>query len=244
MNFNATGIVAVFSDAHGNLRGLEKAFEISELHGAEYFVYLGDSIGYIPSIHALELLRTSKKKIHFVKGNHENQLLSLNDPTVPDTLKKHSWITRQMSHKQIDFISSWPEKLTLESGKRKFLFVHGSPEKPLDGYIYADSLLDMNAAYVDYQLVFVGNTHIPFIRKFGQSFIVNVGSVGLPRDHGKVASLALLNLDTSEVRIIRYSISEIQDELLEKFGDVLDERVKELFERVADYQVLEEISFG
>ncbi len=244
MNFNATGIIAVFSDAHGNKGALEKAFEIAEQHGAEHFVFLGDSIGYIPCINALELLRISKKKIHFVKGNHEKELLSRKRFTLSDAVKKHSFILNEMNQSQIDFISSWPETLMLESGKCKFLFVHGSPEEPTDGYIYLDSHLDKNAIYNEYKLVFVGNTHIPFIRKFGQSSIVNVGSIGLPRDHGKVASMALLNLDKSEVRIIRYSIAEIQDALLETFGDSLDDRVKELFERVADYHVIEEISFG
>jgi predicted phosphodiesterase len=149
-----------------------------------------------------------------------------------------------MTQDQLAFISSWPERIEMHSGSFKFLFLHGSPEDPLNGYIYEDSQLKDHPDYSEYRLIFVGNTHIPFIRQFGRSVIINVGSVGLPRDHGKVGSIALLNLAESTVKIIRYSIAEIQDEIRQIYGRGIDDRVKQVFDRVAHYNVVEEFSFG
>ena len=237
-------VTAVFSDAHGNLAGLQKAFVIAEQHGANQFVYLGDAVGYIPSTDALEMLRLSEKRISFVKGNHEDQVLTITNPSSSDEIKKHSLIRGKMTQTQIAFVSSWPEKMTMDTGDFKLLFLHGSPEDPLNGYIYANTPLKDHPSYSEYNLIFVGNTHIPFIRKFGQSVIINVGSVGLPRDHGKVGSIALLNFSELKVKIIRYSIAEIQDEICQTFAGKIDDRVKDIFDRVSDYNEAEEYFFG
>ena len=225
-------VIAVFSDCHGNLGGLQKAFEIADKHGAKQIYYLGDSIGYIPSTDALELLRLYQKKIYFVKGNHENQLLSHQNPFTSEPIKKHALILKEMTLSQLEFISNWPEKISTKFEDLNVLFLHGSPEDPMNGYIYFDSDLPDNPCYSEYQLIFVANTHIPFIRKFGESVIVNVGSVGLPRDHGKVGSLALLNLTERKVSIFRYPIADIQDQILSRYAQDLDDSVKNVFARV------------
>ena len=207
-------------------------------------MYLGDSVGYIPSTDALEVLRLCDKNISFVKGNHESQLLSLNSASFSDEIKKHSLIISKMTESQIKFISDWPEKFTIEFDKFKFLFLHGSPEDPINGYIYANSPIKDHPDYSEFHLIFVGNTHVPFIRKFGGSVIINVGSVGLPRDHGKMGSIALLSLPELKVKIVRYSIAEIQDDIRQTYAQTIHDRVTEVFDRVNDYIELEEYHFG
>ncbi|MFQ5730094.1 MAG: metallophosphoesterase family protein, partial [Waddliaceae bacterium] len=51
--------------------------------------------------------------------------------------------------------------------------------------------------------VFMGHTHRPFINTVGKTLVVNVGSCGLPRDHGELSSCAVFDTDSGECRILR-----------------------------------------
>jgi predicted phosphodiesterase len=104
---------------------------------------------------------------------------------------------------------------------------HGSPKDPLEEYIFPDSpdyvFLDF-FNYVKSDVVIIGHTHIPFVKKINGKMVINPGSVGQPRDGDPRASYAVFNTDTRkvEIRRVSYNINEVA----QRIGEVgLPERL-------------------
>ena len=68
----------------------------------------------------------------------------------------------------------------------------------------------------DKDVVAVGHTHIPFVKRVGDSFFVNCGSVGQPRDGSVKASFAVFDTDWFTVKIVRvaYDIKTAAEKIL------------------------------
>jgi predicted phosphodiesterase len=128
-------------------------------------------------------------------------------------------------------IAAWPRLRTAEVGGRRILFVHGSPDDPLWGYVYPDS--DLSAFDASpYDVVIMGNTHRPFAQTRDGRLIANPGSVGLPRDVGDLASFAVLDLDAGACEHHRVRIDV--ERLLDWAGDRIAPDTRASFERRAD----------
>lgn len=235
--------IAVLSDAHGNVEALIEAFNIAKKNGAESYVYLGDCIGYIPSIEALEFLKQSEEEIVFLKGNHEEAIVHFDHRTEYDEITKHFLIRQLLTDSDATFIKKWKEKHYLEYAVGRILFLHGSPDDPLNGYVYPDSDFSSIDSSPDFNILFTANTHIPFLRKSANTIVVNVGSVGLPRDHGKLGSFALIDFEEKRIEIIRFSIAETQKNLRKRYNELIDSRVYEVFDRVISDTNIEELRF-
>ena len=129
------------------------------------------------------------------------------------------------------------------------LAVHGSPRKPISEYIFPDDAvnapekIDSIMERVD-RICIVGHTHVPGVftdepdfyppdelgehgYKFSESekAIINVGSVGQPRDMDPRASYAILHPDRIEFQRVEYEVAQTQQmihdipELNDWFGD-------------------------
>jgi predicted phosphodiesterase len=61
----------------------------------------------------------------------------------------------------------------------------------------------------DIDFLFIGQTHRPWIRKNLHTTVVNVGSIGLPRDHGSRPSYAVLDTITRQAEIIRLTVNPL-----------------------------------
>jgi predicted phosphodiesterase len=123
-----------------------------------------------------------------------------------DEIYQHSFIRSQISSAQLAEIESWPTVMHHRIGTSQVMFCHGNPIEHVDGYAYEDSDLSVFSPNVD--VVFMGNTHRPFIRTSKGVTYVNVGSCGLPRDHGGLGSAAIFDPYTGEVEILRFTIEE------------------------------------
>lgn len=204
--------IGALSDAHGNGLALEKALQVLSDAGADEFFFLGDAIGYIPSVSALKLLTSSADKIVTIKGNHEHMILQGTIDSERDRVYMHREIFPDVQPFLAD-MARWPESIRVERGRLEILMVHGSPCDPLFGYVYPDSILSPNDSTFDF--VMMGNTHRPFQKKVGGTTYVNVGSCGFPRDDGRFGSAVLLDTDLAEAEILRFNIElETKDVLL------------------------------
>jgi diadenosine tetraphosphatase ApaH/serine/threonine PP2A family protein phosphatase len=67
--------------------------------------------------------------------------------------------------------------------------------------VYPDSDLGVYAD-IPYDIVFMGHTHRQFLRRQSDKWFCNVGSVGLPRDNGRLMGFAIF--DTSDGSIVLY----------------------------------------
>jgi putative phosphoesterase len=200
-NHNKLGIL---SDAHGNGPAFNRALQILEDMGATAFFFLGDSLGYIPSLSVLDKIVELGERINCVRGNHEEMLLNGSFPREDDFIHQLRTIRSNMNEHHLKEIRTWPKSRLVLAQQQKIMFCHGTPNDPVYGYAYADTVLSGNLH--DVAFVFMGNTHRPFVRKESNITFVNVGSCGLPRDNGKLGSVALFDANESRVDILRFSI--------------------------------------
>ena len=223
--------IGILSDAHGNGPAFLRSISVLQDFGASSFWYLGDSIGYIPSVDVIDAIISLGPNIKCTMGNHEKMYLSGEFAEINDNVYGFTELTRLIREKHILEISSWAEfmKHTIEG--KSALVCHGSPLDFTDGYVYEDA--DLSIYEVDEDFIFMGNTHRPFIRKYQGTTFVNVGSCGLPRDSGNLASVALFEPSQGNVRILRFDI-EKETELALSTITPVHESVEKLKNRSAD----------
>lgn len=142
---------------------------------------------------------------------------------------------------------------TPPGGSHPILAVHGSPRRPINEYIFATDALDapdkLEAIFrqVD-KFAIVGHTHVPgvftdepdfyppdelgdFCYRFNdeEKAIINVGSVGQPRDQDPRASYAILHDDRVEFFRVPYDIDVTAKKIREepRLNDFLSDRLYE-----------------
>lgn len=196
-------LIGILSDAHGNPYGFSACVHRLLEEGVERIYFLGDSVGYMPDVAPI-LERLEHLDAVCLRGNHEEMLLG-RQPLSPhrERVYRLQEAAGQLAKEQRAYIEGWHGSMKQEvlSG-RQVAFCHGSPWEPVDGYVYPDSDLT-RFMELPYQFVFMGHTHRPFQRRVGQVQVVNVGSCGLPRDVGNMASCALFDSEEASVRILR-----------------------------------------
>lgn len=207
--------IACISDVHGNLYALKKVFRIIEKSNIDRIIFLGDAIGYIPGVQVVKLLQ--ELDIKCLMGNHEEMLLNGNYTKEKDKFYQHGKTLSKSIQKEIEFIKSWPDQLSLN----EVSFFHASPNDHLNEYIYPDTEL---ATFVpllkDVRYCVIGHTHRPFIRHCNNIIFINTGSIGLPRDDGRYGSFAVIDTLTDVANIVRFDITAETAKSIAEFGPV------------------------
>ncbi len=230
---------AIISDLHSNLEALEAVLARTEMLGVSEILCLGDVVGY-----GADPGPTTRLVMHHCKwtilGNHDWGLFhSLDDfnPLARDALHlsrrrlKPHWLVpgRRAAW---EFLRKLPERMA----DHGFLFFHGSPRDPVMEYVLrSDGFLEpekMNAIFAAIDRpTFVGHTHWPGIhrgdfkftqanddcREFdlnGEPCVVNVGSVGQPRDGDPRASFAVVDRGRVEIHRVAYDFRRTQAKIL------------------------------
>ena len=209
------------SDAHGNFGAFLKGIELMKKKGVEQVFFLGDALGYIPSVEVFRWLKN--KRIPCILGNHENQLLEHDLNRTKNPVYRFNDILRQLSHDDIEFMQTWPTQRIVATPVGPLHLVHGAPGNPVDQYIYPDTCLTPYVKHAKAPTVVMGHTHRPFIRtEYGHMF-VNVGSCGMPRDDSRYGSVGILDVrKKGHWQIIRYNIEKASKEVLDQY-DVAEE---------------------
>lgn len=191
-------IYAILSDIHANLEALENVLSDAESQGAERIICLGDTVGYGPLPHeTLNLVR--QRATIVLAGNHDDAVSQRLDPedfidVAKEAVKRHRAI---LSASDIKYLANLPY---LGDLNEDILFAHGDVVDPeAFNYIASAEAAEANMMVEDFKLLFVGHTHVPVVHiadKVGKvtsfephdftadvnhRYIVNVGSVGYPR---------------------------------------------------------------
>jgi predicted phosphodiesterase len=192
-------VVALISDIHANLEALEAVLEDISDQKADRVWCLGDIIGYgCDPVACLEKIQDSCQIM--LMGNHEYAALGLIGGDYLNEYAQHSldWTMTVLTDHEIGMIAD----LSLSSSQRECLLVHSSPHRP-DEWHYVLAASDAQVAFADFEqwLCFHGHTHLPMIFSLapdgkvrGQAghdvdpdpenrYLINVGSVGQPRDN-------------------------------------------------------------
>ena len=215
--------IGIIGDAHGNLPGLEKALDFLQGQGVDRLLFLGDAIGYGPYNREV-CERLERAGADCLMGNHEAMLLGIEPMPewAADVVRlPASW--DELPRGWGGMVKANGLQKTLEVGGRKIFCSHGVPGKPFTCYVNGDGARDLD---FDGDIMLMGHTHRPFVVAERDRLIVNPGSCGVPRDYGRLLSLAVLDLDAMDAQVHRLPFTPPAAML-----DRVHPRVAQCFER-------------
>ena len=195
--------IAFFSDIHANLPALESFFKDVETEHVDAIYCLGDLVGY--NVWPNEVVHEIRNRyIPTIMGNHDEALLK----PIEEVKPTNKGLTRSIiSDDNRAYLINLPRHLKLEfnTNNKPFnlLMVHGSV-KAINDYMVPDypelEVLEMMQSK-QADVLLCGHTHKPFHRVIqdGDTYkhVVNIGSVGKPKDGDPRICYAILELDQS-----------------------------------------------
>ncbi len=215
--------IAIISDIHGNIEAMESVLSHIASQNITSIYCLGDIVGYGPN--PRECVDRARQLSLSLLGNHDNGALFDPDGFSSGAEKAIFWTRHQLEDTSIegaqerwDFIARLPR--TYRDGD--VMFVHGSPRSPLNEYVFPEDIYNQRKIERIFSFIqkycFQGHTHVPgvftescrfyapteidFIYQLGdQKVMVNVGSVGQPRDGDRRS--CYVTLDGSQIQFHR-----------------------------------------
>ncbi|HUN67129.1 MAG TPA: metallophosphoesterase family protein [Bacteroidota bacterium] len=201
---------AIISDIHANQEALEAVAASIRVQAPDAVVCLGDIVGYGARPNdCIDVVRTLTP--HVLLGNHDEAAIDLGRAEYfnPYARIAAEWTHDELTEEHKTFIQALPYSLALGG----ILFVHSSPRDPAEwNYIITDADAQENFPAFTEPVCFVGHSHLPGIFsadlsegpvRRGMQFIINVGSVGQPRDNDPRSSYGIFDTNHWEYRNIR-----------------------------------------
>jgi predicted phosphodiesterase len=219
---------AFLSDVHGNLPALEATLADAERQGAEYVAFLGDAVGYGPEPNECVALLSRTCAICLM-GNHDYAALgSLSIDEFNGYAREAMMLTRQaLTEVTLATLAAYRQVHV----DPPYHMVHSSPDEPL-AWKYIVDLRDAMPQFEHFREPFclVGHSHKPLVvisRPSGSfstpelglldlerdyRYLINVGSVGQPRDGNPDACYLFLDEEacTCEMRRVPYAVNRVQ----------------------------------
>lgn len=209
----------IFSDIHSNLEAWKAVSAAYQSENIDRYLCLGDLVGYaanpkecIAAVAALAAVT--------VAGNHDRASVDLFSVDSFNPLAREAifWTKRSLGGQERSFL----ESLRLTYKNEDLTLVHGTLDTPEDfNYLKDDFSAKETFRLLENNLCFIGHTHVAgtFIRdkdgrieytqdsrikiKAGHQYIINVGSVGQPRDGNPKAAYCIYDSVTKEAEIKR-----------------------------------------
>lgn len=91
-----------------------------------------------------------------------------------------------------DFFNGLPKEKVIKIGKYSVLLTHGHRY----GVYYTTAELKEAAARNNADIVMFGHTHIPMIDLKDKTWLINPGSLALPRQHNRIPTFILMDIDS------------------------------------------------
>jgi predicted phosphodiesterase len=251
-------VKALISDIHSNLEALQAVLKDIESHNVSEIYCLGDIVGYGPNPRECVDL-VMKCKMVLLGNHDQGAMFDpdgFNPPAeraifwTREQLEARSDNT-QKRELRWEFLAERP-RMFKENG---FLYVHGSARNPLNEYVFPEDIYNQRKMDRIFALVerycFQGHTHVPGI--FTESMpeelyqfqspeevdysyqldsrktLVNVGSVGQPRDSDWRACYVLLDGNNLRYRRVEYDIDTTVKKIyaIPELDNFLGDRLRE-----------------
>jgi len=212
--------IAVFSDMHGNDTAFEAVEADFEKQNVDQMVCLGDAIQGGPQPAAV-VQRLRRLGCPVVMGNADAWLISGletgNEQIAPERFRKMGeirlWSLSQLTENDRAFISNFQPTITIPlDNNLSLLCFHGSPVSFDDVILPAALEEDFQKFLGSYagHILTGGHTHAQQIRRNGDNFFFNPGSVGFAYSHNQPdhqffadpwAEYAILTLENGQVSL-------------------------------------------
>jgi diadenosine tetraphosphatase ApaH/serine/threonine PP2A family protein phosphatase len=236
--------VAFISDIHGNLEALESVLRDIEKEGVEKIHFLGDVVGY--GCDPNECVKLVATHCEFkLLGNHDFAAMGLESIENFNQVAQASmtWTIEKITKKSVTLLADFE----MDADFLDYHLVHASPEEPEQWhYILNAAQATTQFEHFSQSICFIGHSHIPaiFIRdKEGnimqmaksslecspeKRYLINVGSVGQPRDNDPRACYVITDTDSNKInyRRVDYDVKTTQVKMKKaKLPDFLIERL-------------------
>jgi len=225
--------VGILGDVHGNMEALTAVVAEMRRAGIDQWVQVGDLVGYGPEPSAcIDLVQDLGCVVCL--GNHDAAVLGLLDTAYFNNFARAAihWTRGQLRPRDFDYLRS----LALVVERPEYTVVHGTLHMP-DQFGYVISQVEARESLVLQRtpVCFVGHSHVPAI--YGQMaggavdlipgpeaeapvagfsrVLMNVGSVGQPRDEDPRATYAVYDTSTKVASIhrVEYDIIAVQKKI-------------------------------
>lgn len=248
---------AIISDIHGNLEALEAVLEDISEQSVERILCLGDTLGYGPNpVECVDLV--AERCEWSLLGNHDYG--ALYEPTNFNAAAEQAayWTRAQLDAEQDkksaatrwDFLG----KLRVRTMDGDYLFVHGTPRRPINEYLFPDDAINSPVKMKQIferipRFCMAGHTHVPGVFTDEPDFyppedidntfefngegriIINPGSVGQPRDLDPRSSYAIVDMEAHKVdfRRLEYDIDPVVEKIyaIPELSNWLGDRLRE-----------------
>jgi predicted phosphodiesterase len=226
----------ILSDIHANLDAFETVLEHAEGRWDRVLV-LGDLVGYGAEPNAVVDRVKALGPDSVIRGNHDKAACGLDDGSQFNHVARVAamWTGRQLTPENAQYLRGLPMGPAQIDALTEIC--HGAPFDE-DYYIFdaGDAQLGLQAA--SRPLCLFGHTHLPAIFKRvedmfegfppdgdretvvplqrGAHYLVNVGSIGQPRDGDPRAAYGVLDDEAREVRLFRvpYAVEKAQEKII------------------------------
>ena len=208
--------VAILSDIHSNKHAFEAVLEAISRIDAETIVCAGDVVGYcaFPN-ECCEIIKANASKI--VKGNHDNAVIEADTSRMnPYAARAVRWTADSINSSSREFLMSLNAESRFQVGGRTVAMYHGSPTS-VDEYVFDHDVDEDLVKSAEADILILGHTHVPCIKRMAAGTFVNPGAVGQPRDGEWKASYAVFDTETDEcvIRRVPYDVAAAADAIRE-----------------------------
>lgn len=229
--------IGILGDIHANAEALRAVVAALRAEGVDQWVQVGDIVGYGPEPSVcIDIVR--ELGCITCLGNHDAAVLDRLDTSYFNNFARAAihWTRPRLRPSDIEFLSG----LELVVRKPPFTVVHGTLHMPEQfGYVISPVEAFDSLDLQDTLLCFVGHSHVPAIYlrrdsapedihvvphseseisiKGFDRVLMNVGSVGQPRDEDPRAAYALVDteLQLASIRRVQYDIAGVQKKIRE-----------------------------
>jgi putative phosphoesterase len=202
----------LISDVHSNYIAIKEVLE--QLDKNEKIVHAGDVVGYNPFPN--ETIALFKQyNVVSISGNHDRGILSGNFSNFNvDAKIAGLWTKSVLNPENLAYLESLKASITIIENSKKIVVHHGAPFNE-DYYVYEESVSESLLQYDRADILVLGHTHLPYIRKFGTKIICNPGSVGQPRDGDSRAAYIIINTENMDIELkrVKYDIKEVSEKI-------------------------------
>jgi len=229
--------IAFVSDIHSNIEAFSVALDIIKHRKVDKIMSCGDIVGYGPDPEeAITLFE--ENGIVGVRGNHDagavgdSILYEFNEYAKLALL----YTKRNISKRSENFLKT----LSTLIEEDNFTIFHGfpNPKNPFK-YILSDFDVIEAFSYLNTPIGFYGHTHIPCVCKLsnenspevfpeqkqikfklekGFRYLINVGSIGQPRDGNPKGAFVIFDTDEYSVEFVRfdYDVEKVYNKIIER----------------------------
>jgi predicted phosphodiesterase len=223
--------LGIFSDVHGNMEALDIVLNALKKEEVNLTICLGDLVGYGPDPNeCVEKIMAASDIV--LAGNHDYAAVNLESTEHFNESARTAieWTSRVLTPESQEILSKLPLMETIDN----ILIVHATPEQP-EQWHYISSAEDAyrNLVNMSVPICFVGHSHVPmaFIQQTeeqillqsaaevniqpDQKTIINVGSVGQPRDGDPRAAYGIYDMKENQFHLKRldYPIRKVQEKM-------------------------------